>query len=105
MIDSFTVFLERKALYTLLGEDYYKIDATNGNSNLRTTIAQLGPTSTYTSLHPDTSKINPDDSLTVIIEKSILRLSAMKKDSNSYIIWNNNSIATVISKKCSKLTL
>lgn len=66
ILTRFTVFLERKALYSIEGVDYYKIDATNGNSNLRTIIDQLGKTSSLTSLHPDTSNMNPDDSLTVV---------------------------------------
>jgi leukotriene-A4 hydrolase len=65
---SFTVFLERKALFAIEGVDYYKIDATNGNSNLRSTIDQLGKTSSLSSLHPDTNNMNPDDSLTVMLK-------------------------------------
>jgi hypothetical protein len=62
------VFLERKALFAIEGVDYYKIDATNGNSNLRSTIDQLGKTSSLSSLHPDTNNMNPDDSLTVTLK-------------------------------------
>ena len=32
--EGFTVFMERKALYSLFGEDYWKIEAINGNSTV-----------------------------------------------------------------------
>ena len=63
--EGFTVFLERKAGLNLNNKDYYLIDAFNGNIDMLNDMEALGYDHTFSSLHPDTNGINPDNSFTV----------------------------------------
>jgi len=55
----------------LFGQDYYKIEATNGRVAMLADMASFGFDHTFSSLHPDTRSINPDDSFSVNIVETI----------------------------------
>lgn len=69
--EGFTVFLERTADRTLFGEDFVKIDSTNGDSSMKADMNAFGLGNSYSSLYPDTKTANPDDSFSVMIIKLI----------------------------------
>ncbi|CAD8107824.1 unnamed protein product [Paramecium sonneborni] len=65
--EGFTVFLERKAsLYYYQEPDDIKLNAIIGNATMYSDILDLGSHSNFTSLHPDTTGINPQLSITEI---------------------------------------
>lgn len=68
--EGFTVFLERKALSALSGKgfgpDYALGDAHDGNSALQTAINGFEKEKSYSSLHPKTDGLNPDDSFSTV---------------------------------------
>jgi leukotriene-A4 hydrolase len=97
------VFLERKAILSLFGLDYYKVEAFNGNNSMKEDILSFGITSNYTSLFPSVNGTNPDDSMTSIpYQKGFLFLtyldgvigtSNMQSLLRSYILkYSNQSV-------------
>lgn len=65
--EGFCVFLERKgSLNFYKDQDLIKIDATNGNTSMFSDMLEFGLTNNFSSLHPDTTGVNPDNSFSVI---------------------------------------
>ncbi|CAK62885.1 unnamed protein product (macronuclear) [Paramecium tetraurelia] len=66
--EGFTVFLERKAssFYYKVPDDI-KLKAIIGNASMYADILNFGPDSNFTSLHPDTTGINPQLSISDIL--------------------------------------
>ncbi|CAD8198857.1 unnamed protein product [Paramecium pentaurelia] len=65
--EGFTVFLERKAsLFYYKVLDDIKLNAIIGNATMYQDILDLGPDNNFTSLHPDTTGINPQLSISEI---------------------------------------
>jgi leukotriene-A4 hydrolase len=60
------VFLERKIVKKVYGEDYYKIEAYNANSGMLDDIEGFGEDESYSSLFPNTAGKNPDDSFSTV---------------------------------------
>eukprot|EP01061_Rhynchopus_euleeides_P047701 TRINITY_DN9720_c0_g1_i1.p1 TRINITY_DN9720_c0_g1~~TRINITY_DN9720_c0_g1_i1.p1 ORF type:complete len:615 (+),score=211.40 TRINITY_DN9720_c0_g1_i1:89-1933(+) len=64
--EGFTMFLERRIMSELLGEDYFDFDALQGGTGLRETISRLGEDNPYTALRPDLRGVDPDDSFSTV---------------------------------------
>lgn len=65
--EGFTVFLERKAsLYHYNISDDIKLNAIIGNTSMYQDMLGFGLESNFSSLHPDTTGLNPDDSFSKI---------------------------------------
>ena len=63
----FTVFLERKIIGRLHGEQALQFHAANGYLSLLDTIHQIGETHNFTALVPDLSGgVDPDDSFSKV---------------------------------------
>jgi leukotriene-A4 hydrolase len=55
--EGFTMFLQRKIIELVYGEDMALLEASVGNKDLRDDIKTFGPTNTYTSLYPDIQQV------------------------------------------------
>ena len=74
MNEGFTVFLERKGSLKYyseqLGQDkaksMYYIAATTGNSSMYEQMVGFGLDNSFSSLHPDTTGVNPDESMSEV---------------------------------------
>jgi len=64
--EGFTVFMERKADFILFGEDFYKMDAINGNDSMVTDMMKFGLKDSFSSLNPDVKGRNPDDAFSTV---------------------------------------
>lgn len=65
--EGFTVFLERKGSFNhYKNEDMIKIDASSGRSDMIRDMKEYGMDSSFSSIHPDTTGINPDETFSVI---------------------------------------
>ncbi|CAD8117006.1 unnamed protein product [Paramecium sonneborni] len=65
--EGFTVFLERKASFTHYNStDDIKLNAIIGNTSMYQDMLGYGLNSNFSSLHPDTTGLNPDDSFSEI---------------------------------------
>lgn len=60
--EGFTVFEERYISALLFGENFSKTSALIGNQSLYDDIINFGVDSSYSSLYPDLTDVNPDDS-------------------------------------------
>ena len=67
VIAGFTVFLERKIIGRLHGEQALQFQAANGYLSLADSIHQIGDTHNFTALVPDLSGgVDPDDSFSKV---------------------------------------
>ena len=64
--EGFTKFMERKLDKTLLGEEMAQLEYIVGNNSLISAIKMIGEDSSFTSLTPDFSGIDPDDGFSTI---------------------------------------
>jgi leukotriene-A4 hydrolase len=66
MNEGFTMFLERKIIELMYGEDMSLLDANVGKGELKHAIQLLGEDHTFTSLNPELENIDPDDAFSVV---------------------------------------
>ena len=64
--EGFTKFMERKLDKTLFGEDMAQLESIVGNNSLMSAIKMIGENSSFTSLSPDFSGIDPDDGFSTV---------------------------------------
>jgi leukotriene-A4 hydrolase len=55
--EGFTIFLQRKIIDLVYGEDMALLEASVGDKDLRDDIATFGPKDSYTSLYPDIKQV------------------------------------------------
>ena len=64
--EGFTKFMERKLDKALLGEDMAQLESIVGNNSLISAIKMIGEDSSFTSLTPDFTGIDPDDGFSTV---------------------------------------
>ncbi|EFA75862.1 leukotriene A4 hydrolase [Heterostelium album PN500] len=64
--EGFTVFVERKIIGRLYGEDMFQFEAINGLKHLKDDIDQFGATNPLTALRPNLDGIDPDDAFSSV---------------------------------------
>lgn len=78
--EGFTMFLERKILGRMHGENYRQFDSQIGLADLRESVAQFGADSDATSLNPTLTTTDPDDVFsTVPYEKGYTLLYCLEE--------------------------
>jgi len=66
MNEGFTMFLERKILELMYGEDMALLDANVGKGELKHAIELFGDDHSFTCLNPEIENIDPDDAFSVV---------------------------------------
>lgn len=66
MNEGFTMFMERKIIELMYGEDMALLDANVGKGELKYAIELFGVDHTFTSLNPELENIDPDDAFSVV---------------------------------------
>ena len=56
--EGFTVFVERKIIELVYGEDMAKLQATIGYNDYKEAVKTFGEDNSYTSLYPDIQNVN-----------------------------------------------
>jgi leukotriene-A4 hydrolase len=75
LVEGFSTFIERKILKNMYGEDLFNLTVYKGMEDLYKFILEKGEKNNITSLHPDTSFVNPDIALNIVAkEKGFLFL-------------------------------
>ena len=64
--EGFTKFMERKLDKKLLGEEMSQLESIIGNNSLHSAIKMMGENTTFTSLSPDYTGIDPDDGFSTV---------------------------------------
>lgn len=66
MNEGFTVFLERKIMQILHGQDLFLLESNVGMDELTYAIKSVGETHNYSCMHPHINDENPDDAFSVV---------------------------------------
>lgn len=66
MNEGFTVFLERKIMQILHGQDLFLLESNVGLDELTYAIKSVGETHSYSCMHPHLKDENPDDAFSVV---------------------------------------
>ncbi|KAJ9471972.1 Leukotriene A-4 hydrolase-like protein [Diplonema papillatum] len=89
--EGFTMFLERKILRRMYGEDTFQFSAVMGWNALKNSVELFGETHEYTVLRPMLSGVDPDDSFSVVpYEKGysfISHLQSVVGDEAKFEAW------------------